>query len=122
MFDSPSRVDDRYRFNSIGRQLISSNSKSAAPIRQGGLYDEGSNPTLSYQNYLSNNQKQAELNRKVDNHYNHIMGESERLRYQQSQANDFNRQNKYQVYPCTCLLYTSPSPRDGLLSRMPSSA
>ena len=24
--------------------------------------------------------------------------------------------------PCTCLLYTSPSPRDGLLSRMPSSA
>ena len=25
-------------------------------------------------------------------------------------------------YPSTCLLYTSPSPRDGLLSRMPSSA
>ena len=24
--------------------------------------------------------------------------------------------------PCICLLYTSPSPRDGLLSRMPSSA
>ena len=24
--------------------------------------------------------------------------------------------------PCSCLLYTSPSPRDGLLSRMPSSA
>ena len=29
-----------------------------------------------------------------------------------------------QVVPvaCSCLLYTSPSPRDGLLSRMPSSA
>ena len=26
------------------------------------------------------------------------------------------------VYGKTCLLYTSPSPRDGLLSRMPSSA
>ena len=29
------------------------------------------------------------------------------------------------TYPCflnVCLLYTSPSPRDGLLSRMPSSA
>ena len=26
------------------------------------------------------------------------------------------------VRPCSCLLYTSPSPRDGLLSRMPSSA
>ena len=25
-------------------------------------------------------------------------------------------------HPLTCLLYTSPSPRDGLLSRMPSSA
>ena len=25
-------------------------------------------------------------------------------------------------HPVTCLLYTSPSPRDGLLSRMPSSA
>ena len=26
------------------------------------------------------------------------------------------------IAPYTCLLYTSPSPRDGLLSRMPSSA
>ena len=26
------------------------------------------------------------------------------------------------VFYLTCLLYTSPSPRDGLLSRMPSSA
>ena len=26
------------------------------------------------------------------------------------------------VFDITCLLYTSPSPRDGLLSRMPSSA
>ena len=29
-------------------------------------------------------------------------------------------QELYSTYPC--LLYTSPSPRDGLLSRMPSSA
>ena len=28
----------------------------------------------------------------------------------------------YQDISYTCLLYTSPSPRDGLLSRMPSSA
>ena len=26
------------------------------------------------------------------------------------------------LYDVSCLLYTSPSPRDGLLSRMPSSA
>ena len=33
---------------------------------------------------------------------------------------DFCRQND--VWYNNCLLYTSPSPRDGLLSRMPSSA
>ena len=30
--------------------------------------------------------------------------------------------NPYKLHTYTCLLYTSPSPRDGLLSRMPSSA
>ena len=30
----------------------------------------------------------------------------------------FNKADAYHI----CLLYTSPSPRDGLLSRMPSSA
>ena len=34
---------------------------------------------------------------------------------------DENRQQLQRIYG-TCLLYTSPSPRDGLLSRMPSSA
>ena len=47
-------------------------------------------------------------------------------------ANDYlirsiNRQSKKlwhvsNVFTIPCLLYTSPSPRDGLLSRMPSSA
>ena len=32
------------------------------------------------------------------------------------------KQKMSRVNPFTCLLYTSPSPRDGLLSRMPSSA
>ena len=32
-----------------------------------------------------------------------------------------NGQNEYKIFRA-CLLYTSPSPRDGLLSRMPSSA
>ena len=30
--------------------------------------------------------------------------------------------DRHKGYPTNCLLYTSPSPRDGLLSRMPSSA
>ena len=32
------------------------------------------------------------------------------------------RRTKEYTHPYSCLLYTSPSPRDGLLSRMPSSA
>ena len=33
-----------------------------------------------------------------------------------------NAGRKVLIQPPNCLLYTSPSPRDGLLSRMPSSA
>ena len=42
----------------------------------------------------------------------------------QKYALDFARfcQRNPQPCPMICLLYTSPSPRDGLLSRMPSSA
>ena len=35
---------------------------------------------------------------------------------------DYNRVQGNLVLVDSCLLYTSPSPRDGLLSRMPSSA
>src|SRR5680860_640683 len=35
---------------------------------------------------------------------------------------DLGISHSFDVYPNPCLLYTSPSPRDGLLSRMPSSA
>ena len=34
----------------------------------------------------------------------------------------FEQVEELYMVPDTCLLYTSPSPRDGLLSRMPSSA
>ena len=34
----------------------------------------------------------------------------------------FSRLQVFSIKPHVCLLYTSPSPRDGLLSRMPSSA
>ena len=33
-----------------------------------------------------------------------------------------NASGEVSAQACACLLYTSPSPRDGLLSRMPSSA
>ena len=34
----------------------------------------------------------------------------------------FGLMSRQEVWSYVCLLYTSPSPRDGLLSRMPSSA
>ena len=37
-------------------------------------------------------------------------------------ATDVLRQEAKSIQELACLLYTSPSPRDGLLSRMPSSA
>ena len=37
-------------------------------------------------------------------------------------ANTINTIDKSSKWVGNCLLYTSPSPRDGLLSRMPSSA
>ena len=40
-------------------------------------------------------------------------------------SSNHSKHNKQTHHPSpqkTCLLYTSPSPRDGLLSRMPSSA
>ena len=45
--------------------------------------------------------------------------QDEMAQYEQSQQDALNT-----LYAATgiCLLYTSPSPRDGLLSRMPSSA
>ena len=36
--------------------------------------------------------------------------------------NKFKTGDKVSIIESNCLLYTSPSPRDGLLSRMPSSA
>ena len=46
--------------------------------------------------------------------------ESARFSYQQGLDNDRFGNTTILLYPC--LLYTSPSPRDRLLSRMPSSA
>ena len=42
----------------------------------------------------------------------------EKLREKQDDLEEKARESKKRI----CLLYTSPSPRDGLLSRMPSSA
>ena len=33
-----------------------------------------------------------------------------------------DKEEQMEIFSTFCLLYTSPSPRDGLLSRMPSSA
>ena len=62
-----------------------------------------------------------------------MYGENEVVKLYQKMGEEFERcmpdaekfvegnNSAVQTHP-TCLLYTSPSPRDGLLSRMPSSA
>ena len=49
-----------------------------------------------------------------------IPGESKQTEIHHAQELASGDADKNNIY--TCLLYTSPSPRDGLLSRMPSSA
>ena len=55
---------------------------------------------------------------RLDYHYQRISTSSEHLGFQFDHL--FWKQFIHNIK--TCLLYTSPSPRDGLLSRMPSSA
>ena len=52
----------------------------------------------------------------------HIHKETEVFRSMFLYDNTFKGNTIEPNTPNTCLLYTSPSPRDGLLSRMPSSA
>ena len=56
-----------------------------------------------------------QLSKKMGSHVN---GE----RYKGSYKNGLKDGFGEWIHPDGCLLYTSPSPRDGLLSRMPSSA
>ena len=50
------------------------------------------------------------------------VSEIQRARYYWVRAVGFDQELSNYSPNTTCLLYTSPSPRDGLLSRMPSSA
>ena len=50
-----------------------------------------------------------------------IIAKEKQLKDQMQSITEFIEYSE-QERPLSCLLYTSPSPRDGLLSRMPSSA
>ena len=54
---------------------------------------------------------------------NEMIKETEQLKSRLTDADeDLERLKEEEMKVLDCLLYTSPSPRDGLLSRMPSSA
>ena len=61
---------------------------------------------------VSNDTMTAEI-KKLEN-------DLEARKHEVANLNEKNQRMKLKLY--ACLLYTSPSPRDGLLSRMPSSA
>ena len=79
------------------------NIQKIAELRAGletGFINSGYNSSLAYQpQFLSNNHKEGK-------------------KVLSSIEDELMTCDKFQI----CLLYTSPSPRDGLLSRMPSSA
>ena len=56
----------------------------------------------------------------------HVIEVEDEVMIKTCQMHDYNyaviTPNDIVIPPNSCLLYTSPSPRDGLLSRMPSSA
>ena len=84
----------------------------------------------NYQNYLPENL--APLVTKVSEKYEHIVASANTFgknfmprvaaTLDVSQVSDVIKINDQETFLRPCLLYTSPSPRDGLLSRMPSSA
>ena len=81
------------------------------PEKQGltGLFTKGKNiPTTAQQTLPYREMYRDGVCRVTDRYYTKTI-EYEDINYQLAQSED-------------CLLYTSPSPRDGLLSRMPSSA
>ena len=55
----------------------------------------------------------------ITEYYNQLWEDNESKRFSQDAKEAFDLLKRMSKY---CLLYTSPSPRDGLLSRMPSSA
>ena len=62
--------------------------------------------------------KDVTLNSSVDKRIHPVFGAKSKI----LKKTDKEILNSFMKYTCNCLLYTSPSPRDGLLSRMPSSA
>ena len=82
-----------------------------------GETDKSDNGNLNNDNEKkekSSEEKIAELEDKLARTFAEM--ENQRRRFEKEKIDAF----EYGGY--TCLLYTSPSPRDGLLSRMPSSA
>ena len=62
-------------------------------------------------NYLQKNKLNLKYILNTHHHHDHVGGNEE-----------LKKKFNAEVVGYICLLYTSPSPRDGLLSRMPSSA
>ena len=93
----------------IGFGTLFNNIECRKENKDGSVYSRMKVP-LAYgprQKFLARLEQQADLNQKVAITVPRLSFEMTGISYDSSR---------------NCLLYTSPSPRDGLLSRMPSSA
>ena len=93
----------------------------SASAQKGVNVNDKDNPVKEYAQILELSESQVydwtELNNYYDKEYDFVKND-ESL----SKRDKRKQLKKLRSDKNTCLLYTSPSPRDGLLSRMPSSA
>ena len=75
-----------------------------------------------YLNIYSNNMGRNEINLHSNKTLNDKLSTGVYLHANKNNHIIDNNNDGFLDHPLSCLLYTSPSPRDGLLSRMPSSA
>ena len=103
--------------NRLDRMVKETNEMMTSPFNKNAVLEKLDQVSTTFESFLSTHKELVELVKNTD----HLMDAAEEEKY-------FVRidqqifQLKHVAHNWLCLLYTSPSPRDGLLSRMPSSA
>ena len=98
--------------------------KRTAPVERQEYADESGLKKYSYSNMPWEDLDKSTAKFAPKTNWNTLYPEK-RLRLEKKSPvarRDLAPAGNFATYAKTCLLYTSPSPRDGLLSRMPSSA
>ena len=118
-----SNLDPMFAGSSANPQDIIETLMMVGPGKKIGMADDGMDMD-SFKKLIADIRKKAEENRLLQSNRDMDVtrNESDPNRPQFLKSFSQLRREEQDVQDKACLLYTSPSPRDGLLSRMPSSA